>query len=134
MIDSDHAYDKITRRSIAGLIILIGRTPGLFLSKKQGVIETSTYGAEFCVMRTAVEVVQSVRYMLRFLDVKVSYASSVYGDNVDIIQNATISDYLLKKKHVSISYHKTREAVAAGIIHPIKMGSDHNFTDLLTKA
>ena len=133
-VDSDHAHDKITRRSITGLLVLIGRTPVFFLSKRQGAIETSTYGAEFCAMRTAVEEVQSIRYMLRCLGVKVKHASLVCGDNKGVIQNSTISDSLLKKKHVAIAYHKTREAAAAGIIHPIKVDGKNNFADLLTKA
>jgi hypothetical protein len=37
--------------------------------------------------------------------------------------------------HIIISYHKkTREAVVAGIAHPIKMGGVDNFADVLTKA
>ena len=133
-VDSDHAHDKMTRRSITGLLILIGRTPVYFMSKRQGAIATSTYGAEFCAMRTAVEEVQAVRYMLRCLGVKVKHATLICGDNQGVIQNSTIQDSLLKKKHVAIAYHKTREAAAAGIVHPIKIRSEHNFADILTKA
>ena len=42
-VDSDHAYDKVTRRSITGLLIFVGSTPIYFLSKRQGAIATSTY-------------------------------------------------------------------------------------------
>ena len=133
-VDSDHAHDRVTRRSITGLLILVGRTPVYFMSKRQGAIETSTYGAEFCAMRTAVEEVQSVRYMLRCLGVKVKHASLVCGDNKGVVQNCTIPESLLKKKHVAIAYHKTRESAAAGIIHPIKVMSINNFADILTKA
>ena len=35
-VDSDHAHDKSTRRSVTGLIILVGRTPVFFMSKRQG--------------------------------------------------------------------------------------------------
>jgi hypothetical protein len=35
-----------------------------------------------------------------------------------------------QKKHVTISYHKTREAAAAGIA-PIKTGGVDNFADVL---
>ena len=66
-------------------------------------------------MRHAVEKVVVLRYMLRCLGVNVDTASAVYGDNLGVIQNANINDSLLKKKHVAISYHKVREAVAAGI-------------------
>ena len=84
-------------------------------------------------MRTAVKEVQSVRYMLRFLGVKVKHASLICGDNLGVIQNFTIPDILLKKKHIAIAYHRTRESAAAGICHPIKIKSEHNFADILTK-
>jgi hypothetical protein len=132
-VDSDHAHDKVSRRSITGLIIFVGRTPIFYSSKRQGSIETSTYGAEFCAMKTAVEEVISVRYMLRCLGVKVATASLICGDNMGVVQNATIKDSLLKKKHVAISYHKVREAAAAGIVHPIKTPGVHNYADVLTK-
>ena len=135
-VDSDHAHDKKTQtRSITGLLILVGRTPVYFMSKRQGTIATSTYGAEFCAMRTAVEEIQAVRYMLlRCLGVKVKHASLICGDNKGVIQNCTIQDSLLKKKHVAIAYHMTREAAAAGMVHPIKTKSGNNFSDILTKA
>ena len=41
-VDSDHGNDKLTRRSITGLIAFLGRTPAFYLSKRQGAIETST--------------------------------------------------------------------------------------------
>ena len=78
-------------------------------------------------MRHSVKEVVPLRYMLRCLGVNVDTASAVYGDNLGVIQNATIKDILLKKKHVAISYHKVREAVAAGIIVPIKIASAYNF-------
>ena len=72
--------------------------------------------------------------MLRFLGVNVDTASAVYGDNLSVIQNATINNSLLKKNHVAISYHKVHEAVVEGIIFPIKISSADNFADCLTKS
>eukprot|EP00957_Ditylum_brightwellii_P180623 13758642-Ditylum_brightwellii.AAC.1 len=43
-VDSDHAHNKLTRRSITGLAIFVGHTPVLYQSKRQGAVETSTYG------------------------------------------------------------------------------------------
>ena len=133
-VDSDHAHDKLTRRSVTGMIILVGRTPIFFSSKRQGSIETSTYGAEFCAMKTAVEEILSVRYMLRCLGVRVEHASYLFGDNLGVVQNATMKENLLKKKHVAISYHKVREAAACGIVHPTKIDGKYNFADICTKA
>jgi hypothetical protein len=133
-VDSDHAHDKITRRSITGIIILLGRTPVFYYSKRQGAVETSTYSAEFMAMRTAVEEIIAMRYMLRCLGVKVESATSLYGDNLGVIQNATLKESQLKKKHVALSYHRVREAAAASIIHPIKIHTNDNFADCLTKS
>ena len=133
-VDSDHSHDTVTRRSITGLVIFLGRTPVLFQSKRQGAIETSTYSSEFCAMKNAVEEVHAMRYMLRCLGVKVEHATPILGDNKAVIQNSTLPDSLLKKKHVAIAYHKTRESAAAGVVHPVKTKGDWNFADILTKA
>ena len=114
--------------------MLVGITPVLYYSKRQGAVETSNYYADFMAMRHAVEEFVSLRYMLICLGVNVDTASAVYGDNLGVIQNATIKDSLLKKKHVEIRYHKVREAVAAGIIVPIKISSAENLSDCLTKS
>jgi hypothetical protein len=132
-VDSDQAHDKITRKSISGIIIFVGRTPVFYSSKRQWAISTSTYGAKFCAMRTAVEELIAARYMLRCLGVKVLYASLICGDNLGVIQNCTIKDSLLKKKHIAIVYRMTREAAASGIAHPVKTPGTHNFSDCLTK-
>ena len=132
-VDSDHAHDKITCRSITGMMILVGRTLVGYSSKCQGAIETSMYGAEFCAMRQATEEAISVRYMLRCLGVKMETPTAVLGDNEGVILNATIKDSLLKKKHVAISYHKVRESAAAGIIQPMKVNTKDNFADPLRK-
>jgi hypothetical protein len=54
-VDSDHAHDKITRTSVTGMMIFVGKTPIFFSSKQQGAIKTSTYVAEFCAFRHAAE-------------------------------------------------------------------------------
>ena len=132
-VDSDHAHDKVTRRSITGLIVFVGRTPVMYQSKRQGAIETSTYGAEFMAMKTAVEEVISIRYMLRCLGVKVTKPTNILGDNRSVVINSTVSSSLLRKKHVAISYHMAREATAAAIVRPLKTKSEWNFSDILTK-
>jgi hypothetical protein len=118
-VDSDHAHDQAIRKSMTGIVIFVRRTPVFYFSKRQGAISTSTYGAEFCAMKTAVKELIAVRYMLRCLGVKVLHASLICGDNLGVIQNCTIKDSLLKRKHIAIAYHKTREAAASGIGHPI---------------
>ncbi len=67
LVDSDHAHDLATRRSITGLLGYVGSTPVTWISKRQGSIASSTYAAEFSVLRTATEEAQNLRYMLHCL-------------------------------------------------------------------
>ena len=72
-------------------------------------------------MRHAVEEVGALQYMLIFMGVNVDTPSRVYGNNLGVIKNATIKNSFLNNKHVAISYHKVREALAVGVIVPIKI-------------
>ena len=98
---------------------------------------SSTYAAEFCALRTATEEAMSLRYMLRCLGCNVpadySCATKVFCDNFSVIQNSQNPAADLSKKHVAISYHVVREAVAAGIIEPYWIKSGYNMADILTK-
>ena len=114
--------------------MLVDTTPVFYHSKQQGSVETFTYSVEFMAMRHDVEEVVALRYMLRCLGVNADTASALYGYNFGVIQNSTIKDILLKKNHIAISYHKVYEAVAAGIIVPIKIPSADNFAYCLTKS
>jgi len=57
-VDSDHAWDTVTRRSKTGIFLFIQNAPIVSFSKKQTSIETSSFGSEFSAMKTAVEMVQ----------------------------------------------------------------------------
>ena len=125
--DADHAHDTVTRRSISGLLVLVGSTPVIWSSKRQGCIATSTYCAEFVAMRSAVEEAISIRYMLRCLGVPITKPTNLFGDNFGVIQSAEIPDGELKKKHIAISYHYVREAIAARIVNAHWCRSHENF-------
>ncbi len=65
--DSDHAGDRVTRRSHTGIILFLNRAPIVWFSKKQNTVETSTFGAEFVALRIATEIIEATRYKLRML-------------------------------------------------------------------
>ena len=137
LADSDHAHDKKTRRSLTGLLAFVGSTPVLWVSKRQGAIATSTYAAEFSALRTATEEAISLRYMLRCLGCNVpsdgSCPTRLFGDNLSVILNAQNPEADLSKKHVAISFHMVREAIAAGIIATFWLKGRWNLADIMTK-
>lgn len=137
LVDSDHAHDKKTRRSLTGLLAFVGSTPISWFSKRQGSIASSTYAAEFSALRTATEEAINIRYMLRCLGCNLpsdgSHPTQVFGDNLSVILNAQNPAADLSKKHVAISFHVVREAVAAGIIRPYWLKGQWNMSDIMTK-
>ena len=71
--------------------------------------------------------------MLRCLGCKIESPTDIFGDNLSVIQNSQNPEADLSKKHVAISFHVTREAVAAGIIRPYWLQGAHNTPDIMTK-
>lgn len=84
-------------------------------------------------LRQATEEAMSIRYMLQSLGIPVTEPTRILGDNMSVIQNATNPDAEIKKKHVTISFHVVREAIAAGFIEPWWVESGVNVSDILTK-
>jgi hypothetical protein len=133
IVDADHAHDLATRRSISGLIVFVGRTPVVAISKRQSSVQSSTYGAEFLAARAATEEILSIRYFLRSFGVKVTQASRIFGDNMSVLLNITEPDSQLKKKHLCIAYHILRENIASHVLEAFYIPSAQNYSDFLTK-
>jgi len=132
--DSDHGHDRKTGRSISGIIVYVGNTPIIWKSRRQGAVQTSTYGAELCAMRMAAEEAITICYMFRSFGIRVSSPKSTMGDNEGTIIMATTPECALKRKHVALSYHFVREQTAVSTVNPQKIDGKDNMADLLTKA
>ena len=132
-VDANHAGNSKDRRSQTGILIFINRAPILWYSKRQSTVESSTFGAEFCAMRTAVDLVEGLRYKLRMFGIPLEGETNTYCDNEAVYKNTVLPKSTLKKKHHSIAYHRCRKAVAAGTIRVAKQGTDKNLADLFTK-
>ena len=50
-VDSDHAGDKVIRRSRTDFVIFLKLAPIYWSSKKQTSCETSSFGSKFCAMK-----------------------------------------------------------------------------------
>ena len=132
-VDANHAGNQKDRRSQTGVLIFVNKAPIHWYSKRQSTVETSTFGAEFCAMKCAVEMIDALRYKLRMFGVPIDGAANVYCDNEAVYKNTSIPESTLKKKHHSIAYHKCRESVAAKTIRIAKQGTEKNLADLFTK-
>ena len=111
-----------THCSLTGLITYVGSTPIILFSRKQGASTKSTYAAEFAVLCTATEEIISLRYMLWYLGRNVpacgSCPTKTSGKIFSVIQSVANPIAYVSKKHVTISYHSVREAIAECILKP----------------
>ena len=133
ILDASHASDLITRRSVTGFFIIIGRTITRWYSKRQNTVETSTYGSELVALRIAMEAIIEVRYKLRMMGIGFYEQSYVLCDNKSVVLNMQMPSSSLKKKHNSVAYNRCREIVASGIALIGHIEGKQNMSDLLTK-
>jgi RPA family protein len=77
--------------------------------------------------------IEGLRYKLRMMGIEVDGTTNVFCDNDSVVKNSTRPESTLKKKHNAISYHRVREAQAAGIVRIAKEDGETNLADVLTK-
>ena len=132
-VDANHAGNVVTRRSHTGILLFLQNSPIIWLSRRQNTVETSTFGSEFVALRTARDIIISMRFKLRKFGVPLEGPAQVFCDNQGVVMNASIPESVLTKKHNAINYHAVREAAAAGVLDVIKEDTKTNLADLLTK-
>ena len=131
--DANLYHDLISGRSVTGILHLLNKTPIDWFSKLQSTVETATFGSEYVSARTCTEQIIDLRTTLRYLGVPIQGSSMVFGDNETCINTALVPQGKLHKRHNALSYHRTREAVAAGITRLYHIRGENNPADILSK-
>jgi hypothetical protein len=132
-VDANHAGDTETRRSQTGILLFCNKAPTIWFSKRQNSVEASTFGSEFTAMKNAVEMIEALRYKLRMFGVPIDGPTNIFCDNGAVCANTTKPESTLSKKHHSIAYHRTREAVASNTCRVSKEHTSTNLADIFTK-
>jgi hypothetical protein len=129
-VDANHAGNVITRRSHTGILIYMQNAPIIWFSKRQKMVESSSFGSKFVAAK---DMAIALRYKLRMLGVQIDSPANVFSDNNGVVKNTTIPESMLTKKHNAINYHAICEAVAAKILPVGKEDGMTNLADLFTK-
>ena len=111
-----HEGDQKTRQYQTGIIIYGNMAPLFWYSKRKKTDEASTFGFEFISMRILFQMIIALCYKLQMFVIKVNGPCNVFSDNEAVMKSTMVAESTLKKKHFSIAYHKSREAVTAGVI------------------
>ena len=131
-VDANLYHDFVTGKSLTGILTFFNKTPVDWYSKKQATVETATYGSEYVAARTATERIMENRLYLRYLGVPVG-KSWLFGDNESVVNSSSQPDAKLHKRHVALSYHRVREAIAAKVMRFIHIPGSLNPADILSK-
>ncbi len=78
----------------------------IWYSKRQNTVESSTFGSEFVAMQIATDLVVSLCYKLQMFAVPLVGPASVFYDNQGVVNNMTMPESVLSKKHNQICYHR----------------------------
>ena len=61
------------------------------------------------------EKIIGLRYKLRMMSVEINEPTSIFCDNESVVKSACNPEATLKKKNLTIAYHKCREYVAVRV-------------------
>jgi hypothetical protein len=70
----------------------------------------------FIASRICVDRAVDLRNTLRYLGVHVRHRDVMFGDNESVVNSSMRLDATLHKRHNALSFHRVREAIAAGYI------------------
>ena len=91
-VDTDHASNSVTRHSHTGFLVYLNKVPVYWMSKKQTIVETSSFGSEFIAIKLCCENLRGLCYKLRMMGIPCEAPCYIYGDNQSVLANMTIPD------------------------------------------
>ena len=131
--DSNLYHDMLSGKAVTAILHMLNQTPIDWYSKKQNTVETATFGSENVAARTAIEQMKDLKFTLLYLGVPIVDRSIMVGDNKTVVDCATQPHYKLVKRHLMLSYHYVREAMATGNYGYVWLNGKDNPADILSK-
>ncbi|GJS22747.1 putative ribonuclease H-like domain-containing protein [Tanacetum coccineum] len=131
--DSDYARTSLDRKSTIGGCQFLGKRLISWQCKKHTIVANSTTEAEYVATANCCRHVlwiqnQMLDYGPNFMNTK------IYIDNESTICIVKNPVFHSKTKHIEIRHHFIRDSFKKKLIQAIKIHTDHNVADLLTKA
>ncbi|GJX08891.1 hypothetical protein Tco_0198750 [Tanacetum coccineum] len=131
--DSDYARASLDRKSTIGGCQFLGKRLNSWQCKKQTIVANSSTKAEYVAAANCCGQVlwiqnQMLDYGFNFMNTKINVDNE---STICIVKNPVLHS---KTKHIEIRHHFIRDSYEKKFIQVIKIHTDHNVADLLTKA
>jgi hypothetical protein len=131
--DADYAGCLDTRRCLSGLAVKVMGGLVSWGSKKQSSVSLSTTEAEFQASCVAINEVNWLKGLLGEMGISVGKVP-LYCDSNGCLSQLKNPQCSRLTKHIAIRFHRAREAVDAGEVSPVFVGTKENVADIFTKA
>jgi len=132
-VDADWAGDKIDRKSTTGFVIRLYNNVIYWKSRKQSSITKSSTAAEYVALSEAVSDVKVVKNLLKDFGLDIKEPIKIFEDNSGAIAISKYGNMTKNSKHIEVHHHFVNECYEKKIINVIKIDSEHNVADILTK-
>ena len=104
------------------------------LNKAPTSVQTSTLGAEFVSLKSAVEHTEMIRYYPRTMGIKVTKATTILCDNKGVVINSKVPQSTMNKKTIALTYQYVREHQANNMVNICFIPREEEYADAFTKA
>ncbi|XP_042027180.1 secreted RxLR effector protein 161-like [Salvia splendens] len=130
--DSDYASNLDTRRSQTGYVFNLYGSAVCWKSFLQNVVALSSTEAEYIALTSAVK---EGKWLLGLIaEFGVNQASvTIYCDNSGALCLAKNQMFHERSKHIDVRMHFIRDEVECGRVKLVKISTEHNPADMLTK-
>ena len=122
-----------TRRSVSGYILMLGKSPISWKSKKQPTVSRSSTEAEYRAIASAASEVTWLVRLLEELGIKDLKPITLHCDNQSSIHIAKNPIFHERTKHIEIDCHFTREKIIEGLIQLTYLPTQSQLADVFTK-
>ncbi|GJZ29364.1 hypothetical protein Tco_0574011 [Tanacetum coccineum] len=131
-VDSDYAKDPDKGRSITGYAFLVHGCVVSWKATLQYVVALSTIEEEYMALTEVVKEAIWLRGLLEDLGIELNTVV-VNCDNQGAIHLSRNHVFHERTKHINVRYHFIREVLEAKTVKVLKVGTEHNAADALTK-
>lgn len=130
---ADWSGDTEDRKSTSGYILMMGKAPIAWCSKKQNVVALSSCEAEYIAAAFGASQAQWLQMLLHELKVKCESTMRLKVDNKSAIDLEKHPISHGRSKHIEIKYHFLRDQVAKEKLAIEHYNREDQLADILTK-